>query len=291
MQDIADGLRSFKATTLQLLDVLVKRRIVSKSKVSEELGVSRQKVNGLLGDPGSSNMQDTIEIGLVAKLIELFSSHIDDETLATDPRIKTLYDTLLLGIVPKNPQTILSAEFEAFEAKAVRSKADMELALGFYLAFRRVPNSDQILVSAIHCHYDDQRQLAVWENYHKIGRDNFPYKGIVSSQDGHFLFIGQSVDGVYINAISIRRPPADLDYRLGIALVETENIPTLCRIFLKKRTVSNLAELESSCGLHSLQKCITKFNLRLEEDVDILPYKDGSKSYIDNKRAVTAEVY
>ena len=154
-----------------------------------------------------------------------------------------------------------------------------------------MPTSEKILVSAIHCYYDDERGLAVWENYHKIKHANVPYQGIVSAQDGHFLFIGQSVDGVYINALSIRRPSTDLDFRLGIALVETENIPTICRIFLKKQNVESLEALEPHCGLHSLQKCITKFNLRFEEDVDILPYSDVSRREVNNKRAVTTEAY
>ncbi|MEO9652424.1 MAG: hypothetical protein ABJ360_25740 [Roseobacter sp.] len=291
MQEIAGGLREIKATTLQLLDVLIRRRIVSKATIAENLGVSRQKVDGLLGKPGKSNMKDTLEIGQVAKLLETFTPLIDEEMLAEDSRVKTLYDTLMQGITSESSEPILGSEFEAFEKNAVRPKADMELALGHYLVFRRLPNSDEILVSALHCSYDHQRGLAVWENYHKINHANVPYKGIVSAQDGHFLLIGQSIDGVYINALSIRRPSTDLDFRLGIALVETENIPTICRIFLKKQNVRNLKALETYCGLHSLQMCLTKFHLRFESDVDILPYKKGDMKNVDNKKAVTTEAY
>ena len=127
MKEVADGLRQIKATTLTLLEVLLKWGIVTKAQVARELGVSRPKVDGLIGKPGANNMQDNLEIGQVAKLLEIFSPLLDEETLTEHPRVKTLHDTLAQSVVQQDEASFFGLEFEAFEKNAVRPEADMQL--------------------------------------------------------------------------------------------------------------------------------------------------------------------
>ncbi|MEM7728783.1 MAG: hypothetical protein AAF311_05850 [Pseudomonadota bacterium] len=174
------------------------------------------------------------------------------------------------------------------------TKTERERVQGVYIAFRRIPDEKgKVFASGLRIWRDDISGHTKWENDHPVTTGaSLQYRGHVRShENSHLSLAALRHDRQYLNIISVRVPTVRLGHLHGIAFLDTDDVPTVARVFLREvEGASSISDISHRLGVVSIEAALS-LGLKFENDIDISPYTDEAEVYLDNKRAVKTKKY
>ncbi|SEO15616.1 hypothetical protein [Palleronia pelagia] len=296
----------------RLIDMCTEKRnrqVFSKLDISNDLGIRSEKIRNFISEnkknekndavSGASRRRTALSTGEFWSLLRFVEERRDDIRALSGEAAKA-FDRIfeVVGGPVDNSIEYVDVVDLAALVEATQAPQQMKIYIkGRYLTFRRMPSTDNIMVSALEVLEDPERQALIWKNKHPLSRGFVEYSGIVGYSSDHFIMLGQREDARSIDALALRLPdvaptPAtQINEWHGIAFVETSNIPTCSRLYMVSRKES-LDDLQEHCGIKGFDYC-RDLGLSSKNLIDIFDLPGGNLQdfHERNSQAFTARNY
>ncbi|WP_040305958.1 hypothetical protein [Ahrensia sp. R2A130] len=286
------------------MTAMIENKNATVSGIARNTSVGRDKVKSFVGVPGIRGdgvLRATADLR-ASELIKLFEFIESVDMLAENSQFTLAERAMYVELVRSASITRSDSPDHALYPFEITSMIESHLPLqdeidkieGRYVSFRRLPNDDHVYVSAIDVVYDEDRRILTWSNVHSV-YESEPfqfYYGVIVPFGSDYLFFGRRRDRRYINILSIRKPSDDRPYRHGICLVESDDTPTLARLFLRKIDCDDeWKTIKKQSGRKSIDICLGELGLTKEEFIDPLPWMSEDGGKINNKNSIISRKY